>query len=164
MSVESIAKDTKDESFYECNICLETAQNAVVSMCGHLYCWPCLHQWLMTQPNRKLCPVCKSAVDRNKVIPLYGRNDTRREDPRDKTPPRPIPNRSEPVAEVGFGRGFRMSFDLNFPFGSLTSSLNLGEPRNAAPNRGTRVLPAEELLSKFFLYLAFILIAWLLFA
>jgi len=71
-----------DESLYECNICLDTAKDAVVSMCGHLFCWPCLHQWLMTRPNRKLCPVCKAAVDKDKVIPLYGRNSTRQEDPR----------------------------------------------------------------------------------
>lgn len=71
-----------DESLYECNICLDTAKDAVVSMCGHLFCWPCLHQWLLTRPNRKLCPVCKAAVDKDKVIPLYGRNSTRQEDPR----------------------------------------------------------------------------------
>lgn len=25
------------ESAFECNICLETAKNAVISMCGHLF-------------------------------------------------------------------------------------------------------------------------------
>ena len=72
----------------QCNICLDTARDAVVSMCGHLFCWPCLHQvlnnltfvlflepstltqlyshcvkhstqWLETRPNRQICPVCK---------------------------------------------------------------------------------------------------------
>lgn len=75
-------KEQNDESMYECNICLDTAKDAVVSMCGHLFCWPCLHQWLLTRPNRKLCPVCKAAVDKDKVIPLYGRNSARQEDPR----------------------------------------------------------------------------------
>lgn len=75
-------KEQNEESLYECNICLDTAKDAVVSMCGHLFCWPCLHQWLLTRPNRKLCPVCKAAVDKDKVIPLYGRNSTRQEDPR----------------------------------------------------------------------------------
>lgn len=74
--------EQNEESLYECNICLDTAKDAVVSMCGHLFCWPCLHQWLLTRPNRKLCPVCKAAVDKDKVIPLYGRNSTRQEDPR----------------------------------------------------------------------------------
>jgi hypothetical protein len=42
--------DKKDDSNFECNICLETAKDAVVSMCGHLFCWPCLHQWLGKRP------------------------------------------------------------------------------------------------------------------
>jgi E3 ubiquitin-protein ligase RNF5 len=66
---------------YECNICLDIAKDAVVSMCGHLYCWPCLNQWLETRPNRQLCPVCKAAISREKVIPLYGRNSDK-QDPR----------------------------------------------------------------------------------
>ncbi|KOO33551.1 ring finger protein 5 [Chrysochromulina tobinii] len=30
--------------FFECNICLETACNPVITQCGHLYCWPCLYK------------------------------------------------------------------------------------------------------------------------
>lgn len=71
----------KDESMFECNICLDTAKEAVVSMCGHLFCWPCLHQWLETRPTRQLCPVCKAAISKDKVIPLYGRGSST-EDPR----------------------------------------------------------------------------------
>jgi len=37
-------------------------------MCGHLFCWPCLHQWLDTRPNRQLCPVCKSAISKERVF------------------------------------------------------------------------------------------------
>lgn len=62
-----------DEKMFECNICLDTAKDAVVSYCGHLFCWPCLYQWLETRPNRQSCPVCKAAISRDKCIPLYGR-------------------------------------------------------------------------------------------
>lgn len=83
---KSNANDTngskKDDSMFECNICLDTAKEAVVSMCGHLFCWPCLHQWLETRPTRQLCPVCKAAISKEKVIPLYGRGSTKEEDPR----------------------------------------------------------------------------------
>ncbi|EJW85466.1 ring finger protein 5 [Wuchereria bancrofti] len=87
-------KKDDDTARFDCNICLDVARDAVVSMCGHLFCWPCLHQWLDTCPNRQLCPVCKSAISKDKVIPLYGRggNDT---DPRDKVPPRPRGQRTE---------------------------------------------------------------------
>lgn len=79
---DSADGDKSEDSIFECNICLDTAKDAVVSMCGHLYCWPCLHQWLETRPHRKLCPVCKAAISKDKVIPLYGRNSTKQEDPR----------------------------------------------------------------------------------
>ncbi|KAJ8967529.1 hypothetical protein NQ314_002844 [Rhamnusium bicolor] len=30
-------EDKKDDQMFECNICLDTARDAVVSMCGHLF-------------------------------------------------------------------------------------------------------------------------------
>lgn len=30
-------EDKKDERMFECNICLDTAKDAVISMCGHLF-------------------------------------------------------------------------------------------------------------------------------
>jgi hypothetical protein len=41
-----------------------------------------LHQWLETRPNRQVCPVCKAAISKEKVVPLYGRGSTKQEDPR----------------------------------------------------------------------------------
>lgn len=76
------SESKKDDSMFECNICLDTAKEAVVSLCGHLFCWPCLHQWLETRPTRQLCPVCKAAISKEKVVPLYGRGSTKEEDPR----------------------------------------------------------------------------------
>lgn len=29
--------EKRDEKIFECNICLDTARDAVVSMCGHLF-------------------------------------------------------------------------------------------------------------------------------
>ncbi|XP_042292404.1 uncharacterized protein rnf5 isoform X2 [Thunnus albacares] len=72
----------RDRATFECNICLDTARDAVISMCGHLFCWPCLHQWLETRPSRQQCPVCKAGISREKVIPLYGRGSSSQEDPR----------------------------------------------------------------------------------
>jgi E3 ubiquitin-protein ligase RNF5 len=89
-------EEKRDDSIYVCNICLDTAKDAVVSMCGHLYCWPCLSTWLETRPHRQLCPVCKAAISKDKVIPLYGRNSEKQQDPRSKIPPRPQGQRTEP--------------------------------------------------------------------
>lgn len=56
---------------FECNICLDTVRDPVVTLCGHLYCWPCLYRWLNT--GHYQCPVCKAGVTQENVIPLYVR-------------------------------------------------------------------------------------------
>lgn len=65
-----------------------------------------LDTWLETRPARQLCPVCKAAISKEKVIPLYGRNSEKQQDPRSKVPPRPQGQRTEPSAESGF-QGFQ---------------------------------------------------------
>lgn len=158
----------KDERMFECNICLDTAKEAVVSMCGHLFCWPCLHQWLDTRPNRQVCPVCKAAISKDKVIPLYGRGSTKQDDPRNKTPPRPPGQRTEPENNGGFpgfgfgDGGFHMSFGIGaFPFGFITSSFQMGD--RAPAGRG---MPHEEeqFMNKVFLWITVLFVLWLLMA
>jgi hypothetical protein len=34
----------EDASAFECNICLELSKEPVVTLCGHLFCWPCLYR------------------------------------------------------------------------------------------------------------------------
>jgi len=41
-----------------------------------------LHQWLETRTGRQVCPVCKAAINKEKVIPIYGRGNSKQEDPR----------------------------------------------------------------------------------
>uniref|UniRef100_A0A8D8QCQ4 RING-type E3 ubiquitin transferase n=1 Tax=Cacopsylla melanoneura TaxID=428564 RepID=A0A8D8QCQ4_9HEMI len=128
--------DADKGQMFDCNICLDNAKDAVISMCGHLFCWPCLHQWLETCPNRQTCPVCKAAIDKDKVIPVYGRGGSSNTDPRDKVPPRPQGQRTEPdtnggnsMWSIGEG-GFSMSFGIGaFPFGLFSSTFNLGDQR-----------------------------------
>lgn len=160
----------KDNRTFECNICLDTAKNSVISMCGHLFCWPCLHQWLETRPTRQMCPVCKAAISKDKVIPLYGRGDTKQEDPRNNVPPRPAGQRTEPENNIGFssfgfGDGSYMSFGIGtFPFALLTSTFSFGETRPGGALRGTPQYDEEQFLSRVFLWVAFIIVCWLLMA
>uniref|UniRef100_K3WWV4 RING-type E3 ubiquitin transferase n=1 Tax=Globisporangium ultimum (strain ATCC 200006 / CBS 805.95 / DAOM BR144) TaxID=431595 RepID=K3WWV4_GLOUD len=63
---------------FDCNICLDTVSSPVVTLCGHLYCWPCLFQWMEA---RSECPVCKAGISVENVIPVYGRG-TEAVDPR----------------------------------------------------------------------------------
>ena len=87
------------DSRFACNICLEAVTEPVVTRCGHLYCWPCLYQWLapgMRQEDhdhlnmqgsssssgvdhsRRTCPVCKSACGVSTLVPIYVREDKAR--------------------------------------------------------------------------------------
>jgi E3 ubiquitin-protein ligase RNF5 len=161
----------EDETTFECNICLDTPRDAVVSMCGHLFCWPCLHQWLQTSPNSQVCPVCKASISKKKVVPLYGRGSTKKEVPRNEVPPRPPGQRSEPENNSGFpgfgfgDGGFHMPFGTGaFPFGFFTSIFNLGEARPSAAPRGTQQFEEEHFLSKIFFWVAVLFICWFLMA
>lgn len=100
--------DAHDEQeMFCCNICYEMASEPVVTLCGHLYCWPCLYRWLQMRNNLRTCPVCKAGVDRDKVIPVYGRGGNG--DPRlkkmDEVPLRPSGQRPAPVDARGMYMG-----------------------------------------------------------
>ncbi|XP_043218950.1 E3 ubiquitin-protein ligase RNF185-like [Amphibalanus amphitrite] len=159
---------------YECNICLDQARDAVVSMCGHLFCWPCLHTWLETRRNNQVCPVCKAAISRDKVIPLYGRNSSNK-DPRNQLPPRPPGQRTEPENQgttfggVNFGdTNFHMSFGIGaFPLGFFASTLNFGGERlnpHAGLQPGQQFHADDQMLSKLFLGLGIFCVIWILLA
>ncbi|XP_065086650.1 E3 ubiquitin-protein ligase RNF185-like [Ochlerotatus camptorhynchus] len=167
INLEDDGEEKKDDSVFECNICLDTAKDAVVSMCGHLFCWPCIHQWM--NGYRNTCPVCKSSISKEKVIPLYGRGGSK-EDPRKTVPPRPAGQRTEPEQPQGFqgftgDGGFHMSFGIGaFPFGFFTSTLNFGDFRGNPPHENTREYDEDQFLSQIFLYVALIFMAWLVLA
>lgn len=66
----------------ECNICLQSACEPVVTLCGHLYCWPCIYKWLHVQESyaeshqEPQCPICKANISCSTLVPLYGRDDS----------------------------------------------------------------------------------------
>ncbi|CAA7043428.1 unnamed protein product [Microthlaspi erraticum] len=72
-----------DHGCFDCNICLDTAHDPVVTLCGHLFCWPCIYRWLDVQKSSPVsiiqhqnCPVCKSNISIGSLVPLYGRGMT----------------------------------------------------------------------------------------
>jgi len=73
-------KEEEEESAFSCNICFDEAESPVITQCGHLYCWPCLHAWLNSNKKTLTCPVCKSGIIKEKIIPLYGRGTTKAAD------------------------------------------------------------------------------------
>lgn len=163
---------------FECNICLDTAKDAVISMCGHLFCWGCLHQWLETKPYRPVCPVCKAAIGRSRVIPLYGRGGSE-SDPRGKVPPRPQGQWIEP--EAGFSADgeslpldpaetndtlFPAPFDLEaFLSGISGEPSRDGVPASATGGRSSgvslEVRMRNQTITRLFLCFVCVFLSWL---
>ncbi|KAF5754515.1 putative P-type H(+)-exporting transporter [Helianthus annuus] len=84
--------NSSDAGDFECNICFDLAQDPIVTLCGHLFCWPCLYKWLHLRSHSQECPVCKAQIEEGKLVPLYGRgkdSTTRRSRP---IPDDEIPN------------------------------------------------------------------------
>lgn len=119
------SNNANDAGDFECNICFELAQDPIVTLCGHLFCWPCLYRWLHHHSHCQECPVCKALVEEEKLVPLYGRGKTQ-SDPRSKSytgveiPSRPAGQRPQTAAPAppeahqfnfsNHGFGFRGGF------------------------------------------------------
>lgn len=79
---EGIDTSEDSSSCFDCNICLDSAHDPVVTLCGHLYCWPCIYKWIQVQKNsseaeaavvpHQNCPVCKATISLSSLVPLYG--------------------------------------------------------------------------------------------
>ncbi|KAJ6402076.1 hypothetical protein OIU84_014199 [Salix udensis] len=135
-SVSSAAADS--ESFsgcFDCNICFDYAHEPVVTLCGHLYCWPCIYKWLHVQSTslasdeHPQCPVCKADISHTTMVPLYGRGQGS-DEAEGKTPYR--------------ASGFhiviltRATTTIRNPYGSFEEAppsplLNLGDPMMQEP-------------------------------
>jgi E3 ubiquitin-protein ligase RNF5 len=50
---------------------------SIINQCSstnYLDSWPCLYKWLNASNNKSLsCPVCKAGIEKDKIIPIYGR-------------------------------------------------------------------------------------------
>lgn len=74
--------ENPNNACFDCNICLEYAHDPVVTLCGHLYCWPCIYKWFhfqsasLASDEHPQCPVCKAEISHTTVVPLYGRGQT----------------------------------------------------------------------------------------
>ncbi|XP_047313904.1 E3 ubiquitin-protein ligase RMA1H1-like [Impatiens glandulifera] len=68
---------------FDCNICLDSVEEPVVTLCGHLYCWPCIYKWMNTNNSNEneeeqqqyCCPVCRSDISQDTLVPIYQTTD-----------------------------------------------------------------------------------------
>ncbi|KAL1915500.1 uncharacterized protein VTP21DRAFT_6624 [Calcarisporiella thermophila] len=157
-------------SEYECNICFDTATNPVITLCGHLFCWPCLHQWLDAQSRNPLCPVCKAGCEKEKVIPIYGRGKDSK-DPRSENIPnrppgqRPTPRRdpnqpASPFFDTTFsGININPHFTVAAGFGLFPSMFSV---QFAWPPSQGNIHPGQQPQREFFTRLMLMLLVLIL--
>ncbi|KAG1466760.1 hypothetical protein G6F55_000272 [Rhizopus delemar] len=104
----------------------DTAIHPVLTLCGHLFCWPCLAQWLNAQSRNPTCPVCKAGCGKDKVIPIYGRGKEEidfRMDP--SIPTRPAGQRPPPLRDPNRPVNYFFGNDT-FHRGSMSISAGFG--------------------------------------
>lgn len=106
-----LATEKKDAARFICNICLETVGDSpVVTLCGHLYCWPCLYTWLRT--DHGTCPVCHAGVTAENIVPLFIRSST---DEADATNASDDTQSSSGMLEAGRAERRRPSATMHIP-------------------------------------------------
>lgn len=62
----SIENYPQDQSTI-CHLCSEMRTHPSSLLCGHIFCWFCIHQWLK---ERSECPICRQPTEASRVVYL----------------------------------------------------------------------------------------------
>ncbi|KAE8731757.1 Thioredoxin M-type 4 [Hibiscus syriacus] len=125
-----------DSSCFDCSICFDSAKDPVVTLCGHLYCWPCIYKWLHIRTSSldadhrqpKNCPVCKASISSGSLIPLYGHGTSSQSQRKNPYSDMAIPQRPSPTSNI-----------------TAASSLFRNQQYFPHPHGGYATLPSSDL-------------------
>jgi len=68
---EGLASSSSSTPQQQCAICRQPRQYPACSIhCGHVFCWNCLQQWVVT--NVAACPLCRKPCAANEIVLLHG--------------------------------------------------------------------------------------------
>ncbi|VFQ76437.1 unnamed protein product [Cuscuta campestris] len=138
----NVKKGHKDgATFFDCNVCLTTAREPVLTCCGHLYCWSCFFQLPYVDSMVKECPVCMGDVADGKIIPIYCNgisNCGTKLESGPKIPPRPKAHRVESVRQQHLTRGLS-HIPVAEALRRIRASIGMLEPLNPLEQIGINV-------------------------
>jgi len=150
----------------------------VVVKCGHLYCWPCIYEWMDKKGNSCYCPVCKNPINSQKDFnPIFTKDENSNNTNRFREiPKRPKGERNPEnynnnntnnndgsgfnfFGGVGFFPffGFNFGFNNNNPFNrnnNSNSNPNFNDPLNGLPSNMRQSIINFILLIFMFLFLS----------
>ena len=126
--MEKNENNKSTEPVFECSICLETAKEPIVTKCGHIYCWPCIYNWMEAKGKNSKCPNCKNPITKNDLIPLYTKDENSKNTKRfENIPKRPKAERNNDNNDNNDNSTFGNNFFFNFGFMPLFGlNMNIG--------------------------------------
>ena len=71
---EEISSATREEhegaaSTGQCMLCFESRKVPTAAVCGHIFCWECIRDWLLRE---RFCPLCRHECRPAELVPLVG--------------------------------------------------------------------------------------------
>lgn len=70
-SEQKSTRQSTSTSDVHCILCLEPRENTSATICGHLFCWSCILDWL---DQKEECPVCRDPITKSTVVYLRNVN------------------------------------------------------------------------------------------
>ncbi|KAG8346640.1 Pex2 Pex12 amino terminal region Zinc finger C3HC4 type (RING finger) Ring finger domain [Trypanosoma vivax] len=63
--------DEKWSDAGKCMLCLGNRKQPTATLCGHVFCWRCLSEWIKSNAPSALCPLCRRQITENSSVPLF---------------------------------------------------------------------------------------------